>query len=204
MLYITRRHSGKMQGLWSLNSSVVMNEFCKKMAKTDSICSKCYGKKLEAFRKKDKTIPYSVSWYKNGIELSCAPLTKIPKFRKAKVVRFHSVGELINRQHLENFAAIARANKETLFSIWTKRKNLFRNFVKPENMILIYSEPKINKEHKKAPKGFNKVFTVYNKKFAKENNIEINCEQKCVTCMKCYSHNNIQVINELMKKEKSA
>jgi len=202
-MYITYKHSAKMKGMTSINTSTKMNDFCKRMAKTNTICKKCYARGLESFRG-DKELGYCKSWYENGIELSSGELKRIPKFYKAVAIRLHAFGELINRMHLDNFKRIAEKNPHIIFTLWTKRKNLVRGFIKPSNMILIFSEYKVNKVRTAAPENFNKVFTVYNKKFAKENNIEINCEQSCLSCMKCYSHNNIQVINELMKKEKSA
>lgn len=200
-MYITRKHSAKMQGMLSINTSTVMNPFCQKMKETDSICRKCYARSLEPFR--SKGLGYSKLWFNNGVELSSSPLKRIPKL-KVKVMRLHAFGELINRTHLNNFKMIAENNPDTLFTLWTKRKNLFKDFIKPSNMILIYSEPKVNKVCKNVPENFDKIFAVFNKKFAKENNIDINCEKKCITCMKCYSHNSIQIINELMKKEKNA
>lgn len=200
-MYLTRKHSAKMQGMMSINTSTVMNPFCQKMKETDSICRKCYARSLEPFR--SKGLGYSKLWFNNGVELSSSPLKRIPKL-KVKVMRLHAFGELVNRMHLENFKLIAEGNFNTLFTLWTKRGDIVKGFIKPANMILIYSEPKVNKVCKDVPENFDKIFVVFNKKFAKENNIEINCEQKCIDCMKCYTHNNIQVINETMKKEKSA
>jgi hypothetical protein len=202
---ITRKHFAKMEGMWSINTSTKMNDFCKRMAKTNTVCAECYAARLESFRG-DQELGYCKSWYENGLELSSGPLERVPRFNtaKAKAIRFHAFGELINRMHLDNFKRIAERNPKIIFTLWTKRKNLVRGFVKPSNMILIFSEYKVNRVRTVAPENFDKTFVVFNKKFVKENNIEINCGQKCVTCMKCYSHNNIQVINELMKREKSA
>ena len=201
-MFITYKHTSKMQGMTSINTSTKMNDFCKMMAETDTVCAKCYARGLESFRA-EGGLGYCKRWYENGLELSSEPLKKVPTFRKATIIRLHAFGELINRMHLDNFKRIAEHNFKIIFTLWTKRLNLFNGFVKPSNMILIYSEPKINRIDSFVPEGFDKVFTVYNKKFAKENGVNINCEQKCITCMKCYSHNNIQVINETMKKEKS-
>ena len=44
------------------------------------------------------------------------------------------------------------------------------------------------------------LFTVYDKDFIKNNNIEINCGAKsCLGCKKCYIDNNIFYINEQLK-----
>lgn len=45
-----------------------------------------------------------------------------------------------------------------------------------------------------------KVFTVYDKKFAKKAGIEINCGgRKCADCGRCYENYGGKVVNELKK-----
>ena len=66
---------------------------------------------------------------------------------------------------------------------------------KPDNLILIYSNPKLNKPLEKLPKYFDKTF----------NNVttdsqEINCDGKCQECMMCYTlGNKTQTIIEKAK-----
>ena len=110
------------------------------------------------------------------------------------VNRFHSHGELINSTHFYNFLLICECNPRCTFSLWTKRRNIVSSILdkvgKPKNLILIYSNPKLNKPLKNVPRHFDKTF----------NNItyddpSINCHMKCKDCMMCYTvedtHNQI-------------
>ena len=45
-----------------------------------------------------------------------------------------------------------------------------------------------------------KIFTVYNISYIRDNGIEINCgKKKCIECQLCYSHNDVKYINEKIK-----
>tara|TARA_R100000808_G_C2134551_1_gene143081 strand:+ start:110 stop:571 length:462 start_codon:yes stop_codon:yes gene_type:complete len=102
------------------------------------------------------------------------------------VGRFSSHGELINSNHLENLINICLNQPMTTFTLWTKRKDIvnrvLKNIKKPKNLILVYSNPIINKLDVKLPKHFDKVF---NNVKSKTNNV--NCDSKCLDCMKCYT-----------------
>jgi hypothetical protein len=117
---------------------------------------------------------------------------------KDKYFRLHSHGELINDIHLINFVNIAKKNPNTMFALWTKRKDLINKFKGefPENLILIYSSLKMNKIEK-LPNHFHKVFTVFDKENADSSHI--NCKQKCSECYICYTKNDITYVNEHLK-----
>ena len=108
--------------------------------------------------------------------------------------RFHGHGELINMTHLWNFVQIARANPQTTFALWTKRKDFIKKMMtqqkytsipsgKPNNMILIYSNPKINCVQIEPPRFFDKVFNNVSVKGYKNENCT---GQKCIECLACY------------------
>ena len=202
MLHVTKKHKGKMSGMISLSTSTRDNPFCQAMQKTDAICRKCFAKNCERFYG-DKSMPLEErvvqSWKKNGEILSTEK--NVSLLVNASYFRFHSFGELINKQHADNFFSIARQNPDTTFTLWTKRPNLVDVVKKPNNMILIYSSPEVNVVSE-LPDGFDKVFTVFGYKFVEENNIQINCENHCLSCRKCYTHNDIIHIYEKMKREK--
>lgn len=66
----------------------------------------------------------------------------------------------------------------------------------PSNVILIYSNPKVDKVIKTVPKGFHKVFNVV----SSEEVAEINCgARKCLECQRCYSFDTTSVIVEKKK-----
>ena len=203
MLHITNHLlSHKLARFQSLNTSTLSNDFCIKMMKTQElktdtsiICQQCYAALMQ---KRYKNLDLAIS--KNGSLLSESPLPiKYIPVINAIAFRFHSLGELINLQHLENFATIAAYNPLTFFTLWTKRKDIVNAYfkadnVKPDNLSLIYSSPVIGKIEK-LPRYFDKVFTAHHKN-TQEN---INCHSKCIDCMACYSKNNTIYINEVKR-----
>lgn len=171
-LHITT-HSGKIAGIPSINTSPNANPFCAAMATCkDHVCSSCYARRLTSFRTSLEKACLS-----NLSILSTYPMqAPIPVFN-AKYVRFHSFGELLNEAHLLNFADIALHNPNTTFALWTKRKDLILSIPLPRNIILNYSEPKLN-----GPTSFNGGF---------DHTYVVNdhgdpCGDSCLNCLRCY------------------
>lgn len=190
--------SGKMSHMVSVNTSTKGNTFCEKMAKNpNSICSKCYATRYENLRPNLKQ-----AFDKNLILLD---KDYEPEFLNHRIVRLHSFGELHNKTHFMNFIKLARFNVGTTFALWTKRKEIVQRYLNeggtiPSNLVLIYSNPKVDKGIKKAPKGFDKVFNVHSKAGAIKSGTAINCGAKdCFGCQLCYSKNTTDVINEKLK-----
>ena len=191
--------SGKLEGFKAISTNTLTNNFCVKMntAKKETICSHCYSHSmLKGYRK--NTAP---ALQRNSDLLSSHYLfdDEVPKI-KDKYFRFSSHGELINYIHLCNLVKIAEFNPDTSFALWTKRKDLVNHYLKnhgmfPLNMILIYSNPEINKVMAAPPKGFDRTF----------NNVtshpDENCTgQKCKDCLLCYTvGNNVTTIIEKVK-----
>lgn len=195
MFSITIGH-GKIEGINSINTNSLNNPYCIQMSKNkDSICSKCYSNRSLKFRTFLKQ-----SLEKNDICLSETKLklSEIPIIN-ALYFRFNSFGELINKIHYYNLIQICKKNPLTTFSLWSKRKDLILVYKQPKNLILIYSELLINSLNKEIPEGFDKMFSVFTKSFAKENKIRINCKNSCINCLKCYTFNEIKYIKELVK-----
>lgn len=185
---ITKHTTGKLEGLSSLNTSSLSNPFCQKMAKTNAVCHKCYSNRYLKFRQ------HSDNCFSSNGEILSKKLLEIP-FLNFKHFRFHSFGEVLNKAHAENFIEISRKNPHCTFSLWTKRKEFFTDICKPSNLILIYSNPVIDKAVTIVPKGFDKVFNV----MTKENEL-INCGgKKCKDCLLCYSKKTTKVIYERLK-----
>lgn len=102
---------------------------------------------------------------------------------------------------LENYCLIAEKNPRCNFALWTKRidvtNKFFNNRTKPKNLILIFSNSKVNKIIYKVPKYFDKVFNVVDSdKFIQDQN----CFGKCIDCLKCYDHDKENIIIEPIKK----
>ena len=176
--------SGKLEGIPSLNSDTTSNPFCKAMSKKeDLICSSCYSMSmLKTFRKNCVPKFKQVGDY---LSKKIHPLEYLPKC-KAPVGRFHSHGELLNSTHCINLFNICYGQPKVTFALWTKRKNLvyraIKEVKKPSNLILIYSNPKLDSVMQSVPKHFDKVF----------NNVTrdgetVNCHSSCIDCMMCYT-----------------
>ena len=177
--------SGKMLGIPSLNTDTTSNKFCQGMynSKQDIICNECYSMNmLTTFRKNCKPKFLNNSKY---LSTKIHPREYLP-ICPSNVGRFHSHGELINSIHLENIMNICLNQPMTTFTLWTKRANIvsrvLKNRDKPKNLILVYSNKYIDRLDIKLPKHFDKVF---NNVSSRTN--DVNCEGKCLECMKCYT-----------------
>ena len=187
--------TGKLAGLQAINSNTLSNNFCSTMRKTDSICKVCYSAAMLSGSRKN----CAPAFERNSVLLSAAliPVDRMP-YINAAIFRFHGHGELINGIHLENLYRIAERNPATTFSLWTKRRDLIRTGrARPDNFILIYSNPSLAKIMRAPPARFDKVF----------NNVKAdytgpaNCTgQKCIDCRICYTPGGQSVIIEHVKK----
>ena len=189
--------SGKMQGIPSINSSPLGNPFCVAMAQDeDNICSSCYSQRLCQIRPSaDKR------FREQGETLSTIDKEEIvfpAELRTTTNVRIHSHGEIINQRHADNLLYIVQENPHTLFTWFTKRKNLVNRSIKengkPDNLILIYSEPAKNAGTAFVPEHFDKVFMV-----TKKPTLGFICKGRCIDCMVCYSHNDRTLVSEKQK-----
>lgn len=194
--------TGKLETFKAINSNTLTNSFCQKMStskRKNIICTECYSvSMLEGFRR--NTVP---ALERNTV-LSERPITEteIEQIKKdlsrETHVRIHGHGEIINWQHAVNLLVIVERNPRIMFAWWTKRKDiinkLFTRTGKPKNLIMIYSNPFVNKVLDNPPNWFNKTF----------NNVsshpDENCTgQKCKDCMVCYTINDTKTIIEKVK-----
>ena len=176
--------SGKLQGIPAINTNTVTNSFCIKMKDSDTICGQCYSHRmLNTYRKNCQP-----AFEHNSQVLSEMVLIPdvLPVINSA-FFRFNGHGELINLTHLLNLVAICEKNPHTSFALWTKRKDLinrcFETYKIPANLILIYSNPKIDCVQIEPPTHFDKVFNNITKKGYKGENCT---GQKCIECLACY------------------
>ena len=95
-------------------------------------------------------------------------------------------------QHLDNLMAVITHNPHCTFALWTKRKDFikkyFDNNTKPDNLILIYSNPMVGAIMKEPPEYFDRTFN----NVPEDKHVELqNCTgQKCMDCMLCYTKGN--------------
>ena len=189
--------SGKLEGFRSISVNTVTNPFCQKMNKTDTICGECYSMSmLTTYRK--NTAP---ALQRNSDLLSSRVLKtdELPTILD-KYFRFDSHGELINATHFRNYVKIAEHNPHTTFALWTKRRDIVSQYCKrwpmPDNMILIFSNPQIDKVMETPPRFFDRVFNNVTDKYEGE----ANCTgQKCKDCLLCYKWHTTDVIVEHVK-----
>jgi hypothetical protein len=191
----------KMQGMCSLNTSSLTNPFCQKMSQhKDLICHNCYARKLESFRAKAMG-----GCFNRNSQILNKPLKDLDlPHVSAPRLRFDAFGELSGKTNYFNYVRIAEANPQTTFALWTKRIDIIRKHKATlPNLIHIYSSPKLNTLPIEIEKAFNKmfdkIFTVYSISGIREYKVNINCEKFCITCLKCYTHNDIKYINEKLK-----
>ena len=178
--------SGKLEGFRSVSTNTLTNDFCIKMnqGKKETICSHCYSHAmLSTYRKSTAT-----ALQRNSDLLSARVLKteEIPLFKVGEAVRFSAHGELINGIHMRNYVKIAELNPQAVFTLWTKRRDIVSQYCKrcpvPDNLIFIYSNPKLNDVMTTPPRFFHRTF----------NNVDThpdeNCTgQQCKDCMICYT-----------------
>ena len=196
--------TGKMQNIPAINTNTLTNPFCiqtSKSKRVDSICGKCYSVKMLSTYRANCVAPFE----RNSLLLSKAiiPDDELPVIN-AHSFRFHGHGELINSTHYYNFVRIARKNPHCVFALWTKRRDIigegaYSRYIyprHPDNLILVYSNPTIDKVMKRPPKYFDKVFN--NTTGLTESD---NCSgRKCIECLQCYRlDSGVDVIIEKVK-----
>ena len=189
--------TGKLVKIPAINTNTLTNEFCQKMHSSceKCICWDCYSfAMLEGSRKNCQP-----AWEHNSLLLKSGLLSEIPRFNSL-YVRFDGHGELINETHFINYLLITDHNPKTTFSLFTKRHKLVKRVLetrkKPQNLILVYSNPLVDRITDKIPYYFDKVFNTTTEKSTRDN-----CTgRKCIECLACYQFDGNSVLIEQKKK----
>lgn len=204
-LHYCVNHTGKMNGLHSLSTSVNSNPYCiKRQANGNSICAHCFAASM---MKQYQALNEVTTRNAEILTASVLPASVLPLI-PVRYFRFESFGDLINTNQVINYFNIARKNPDTLCALWTKNPHLIAKAIemghsKPANLQIVLSSPFVNKAIKTTKYSFiDKIFTVYDKQAAKA--ININCgARSCLACGRCYRPNpngeRIQYINEILK-----
>jgi len=210
----TFNHTGKMSGMASLSTSPVLNPLCQKRANNpELICSHCFSLAMQKRFGKDSGLAKKLE--SNSVLLSSSILddNQFPDINGGVIIykyfRLEAFGDLINATHAINYFRFCELNPATRFTLWTKNPHYIasaikKGYSKPANLTIIYSSPCLNhcvgENIFKVFPFIDKVFTVYDKKTAKADGVEINCgARKCATCLNCYKENDIKFVNELLK-----
>ena len=197
--------SGKLKNVPSINTNTVTNDFCIKMNKSNNdkcICKYCYSHNmLNTFRKNcQKSFQHNSNLLKTILSDNQLPIIK-----NNDILRINSHGEIINDNHVRNIIKICELNKNITVSLYTKRINIVNKVLdeigyKPNNLIIVYSNPIIDKPIDKKPsnkfyKYVDKIFNV----LSTDNN-KINCDKNnCDNCRICYNKNKTNIIYEKIK-----
>lgn len=209
LLHISDSMSGKMEGINSLSTSCLDNEFCQKMQKCKGlICHDCFSVNVQN-RYKD----LQKNLINNGKVLRSEVLTEFPKLNDL-VFRIESFGETDNDIQAENYLRLIENNPNTRFGLWSKRMDIYKRVILergsyPPNVTFMESSPRLNTEiEHHTLEGTVRhyqlgTFTVYTADYAIANGIEINCGNKvCRDCRTCYSTNGDMIrIREMLKSE---
>lgn len=201
-VFVSHPH-GKMEGIPTITTSMMCNPICAKRAQDKtSICAHCYAQRgLKIYKAaRDR-------YAENTEQLSSHDLMdyEIPTIN-SRIARFESHGDLVNVTHAKNYLRICVKNPWCTFAIWTKNASFMdaaiQELGKPDNLVCVLSSDHLNQvtqEYTKYP-WVDKVFTVFDKPFIKEHDVQINCGAKhCLSCHKCYEHNGEFFINEVLK-----
>lgn len=209
MIHITEHKKNlKMSGFISINTSVFENSYCKERHKNKKlVCSHCYGNGMERtytnFHK--RIVGNTKELITTLSEESLTDVSMRIKEQNKRFIRYHSVGELINEAHLGNFYEISKLVPDSIFGLWTKRKDLVYKYgvKKPDNFSLVYSNPVLNKPLKWIPEGFNGLFNVVTYDYCKEHDIVPNCHGRCIECLNCYRPDKKYIAVELLKSDQT-
>ena len=210
-VHITTEHTGKMTGFASLSTSPMVNRFCQRRSKCKgSICEKCYSMKMQKmYSSLDKALVQNHDILTKQI----IPVSKMPVLNYL-MFRLEAFGDIENEVQVVNYFNLCRRNPRVQFTIWTKNTAIFAKLLdkgfkgkrvrKPDNLIIVVSSPFVNKPEDITRYPFaDKVFTVYEKDYAMNHGIRINCGSKsCLNCgsNSCYDrHNRVVYVNELLK-----
>ena len=201
-LHFTLNHTGKMEGMVSISTSVTTNARCAKNAQIKgSICEKCFAaKQMKVFPSMEKPMIENQRILTGEI----LPMEKLPVINNL-YFRFEAFGDLNNATQVINYFRICHKNPRVKFALWTKNPDYVAQAIKagydkPDNLNIVLSSLFINKERKTRYAFVDKVFTVYDPKHIEENAVEINCgARNCFTCGLCYEKNNVRTINEKLK-----
>lgn len=213
-IWIVNHTTHKLQGISSISSSVCDNVFCAaRRAIKNCICAHCYAHNQQTIQTglKEHNII-------NGLILRNILIPG--KFFKGLAIlfpylRIESFGDTANVTQARNYIRIIKAFPEKRCAIWSKNIAIWgKAFAlegKPKNTTYVHSSSFVNVEEKPDLEKYpfiDHVFTVFDKKYIRENNIEINCGgKKCMECIlakkNCYYRtnktNNTYFIREALK-----
>ena len=201
-IHISDYMSGKMAGLPSISTSCLDNPICQaRMKDGNSICAHCFA---AATLNQYKTCGEHASNNLRLLSENVLALDLLPVFGNVRFVRIESFGDVANVNQAINYLNIAKVNPEVTFAWWSKNMSIIAKAIeiigRPENIIFIESSERVNVAKAKSFDFIDYVFTVYDKKYIKENSVNINCgARRCLACGRCYHKGNSEQVREQLK-----
>lgn len=195
---VSYHDSGKIEGLFSCDSSCHGCTFCQRMMEAgkqnpDIICNYCYDCKLEN-RWKNVLNRHGLNMrIMSSVDFSIEELSILPI---NGMCRINSSGDIENDTHARNMVRLAYAFPDIRFALWAKNvpavEAAFDESGKPRNMKFIQSSPVIG-ARMILNKYADNTFTVYRKDQIEQalatGSMECN-GRKCKDCgFKCYKAN---------------
>lgn len=202
--------SGKLEGLYAVSTSVLMNARCQCRARVHGcICEDCYAA-AGASRYDGLALVLEINYeVMNTWRISETAWASLSIPTTNGWARTESHGDAATVCAAVNHVRIIKSHPWLKFAVWTKNKDLYKRAFaeeggKPANMVFIVSSPfknvvaDVSDEDRKI---VDHVFTVYTPEYVAEHGIVINCGGRhCVTCMTCYDlDSDVFYINELLK-----
>lgn len=200
--------TGKLENVLGISTFAGENENCQKMSQDpEKVCSHCYAMAYSSFK------PIVRETYtRNGRILKNAiiPVEYWPVMVGYPISRIESFGDVASIIQCINYINFTKANAHITVTFFTKAPGFWNMAIKqtgkPENMVSVISNPFLDcPEFTINFSWADYIFSVYSMDFAADNNIEINCGGKrCITCRKCFTHNNtgsVIRVNELLKED---
>lgn len=197
--------TGKMDGMISFSTSVLMNQYCQERRKNEKlICSECFAAAMGKV--------YGENFNNKLAKNTELVTSRVLDFDELPIInyvvfRLEAFGDVQNVTQVINYFNLCNKNPKCRFTIWTKNPWLFKDAIeagheKPENLNIVLSSPCLNHCVKTRFDFIDTIFTVYTAEYALTHNIKINCgSRKCLECMNCYSMVHISNVNEILKKE---
>lgn len=215
---VAYHESGKIEDIFSLDSTAHNCEFCAKMRKyaethSDCICAYCYDIAQEKYKIASLARHTLNLIIMANVEFTIDELATLPGNGD---IRVNSSGDAPNVTYAENMIKYALAHSFANVAIWSKNAFAYikacKKYGKPENVTLIYSSPFMNKIVP-LPMFFDLLFVVFTSPEEIEKalvNGAGECNgKKCKTCgKKCYNKawikENKRVIAEIVRGMKKA
>ena len=215
---VAYHESGKIENIFSLDSTAHNCEFCAKMRKyaethADCICAYCYDISQEKYKIASLARHTLNLIIMANVEFTVEELATLPG---SGDIRVNSSGDAPNITYAENMIKYALAHSFANVAIWSKNAFAYikacKKYGKPENVTLIYSSPFMNKIVP-LPMFFDLLFVVFTSPEEIEKALANGAGEcngkKCMNCgNKCYNKawikSNVKVIAEIVRGMKKA